>query len=75
MRTYNSFDDIVRFIGDQPLCCASLYADDYDIPVSHAYLSLLISKGFEYGKEIPEVSEQEFWDCFVCGEAEPDFRR
>jgi hypothetical protein len=78
MRTYNSFDDIARFISDQPLCCPSLYKDDYHIVVSHVYLSLLRDKGFVYGEEIPEITEEEFWECFVCGELTEDdnqFRR
>lgn len=68
MKTYRSFQDIRRFIGEH-MIDAEYYIEDYDEGVALEYCALLQSKGWSYGEELPEISFHEFWDCFKIAEA------
>ena len=66
---YKSFQDIRNFISDMPLECFEYYVEDYVDLVAEAYLDLLESKEWKgWYADIPEISDDEFWECFKCGE-------
>ena len=73
MKRINSFQDLKRYISDQPLCDLELYID-YDKLVENVAEDLehlLKTKhNFEYGQECPEISDDEFWDLFKPYEKE-----
>lgn len=66
--TYNSMKDIENYISDQPLDDVAQYSDDYVETVSGLYYALLETKGWSFGEELPEVTEDEFWDLFKYAE-------
>ena len=69
MSTYNSYIDIYRYISEQAvnvdLSCYTYVYDDLVDCVAGDYLDLLRDKyNWFYGQELPEISEEEFWDLF-----------
>lgn len=69
---FRSFQDFRNYISDQPLSCPELYDKNYVEMVAMELVELCMNKGFEYGRYIPKITDEEFWDCFKCAELEKE---
>lgn len=67
MNTYKSIRDVEQFISDQRID-QYFYQMNYIQTVASEYLDLLRSRGFYWGGDIPEISDEEFWDCWRSSE-------
>lgn len=65
---FNTIQDFRNYISDQPLCCPEMYVEEYVNIVADELFGLCVSKGFEFGDELPEIEDEEFWECFKVAE-------
>lgn len=67
----NSFSDLQREVSRTPIE-ERFYEEDWVEIVSSNLIDLYRSKGFEYGDEEPEITSDEFWECFKDAEREEE---
>lgn len=61
--------DLRRYVSDMTagviMSCYTCEYDELVDAVSESLRKLLRSKGFKMGDELPEISDEEFWDLFL----------
>jgi hypothetical protein len=67
MKKFNSKKDFEKLVEDQPIF-GSEYVEDYIEIVAENLIILCLERGFFWGDEMPEITEKEFWSCFLSAE-------